>query len=118
MLMALSVALGGFCGAVSRFAVSGWTKDRFSTSFPVATFIVNSIGSFLLGYFVSFGLEGNLYAFLGIGFCGAFTTFSTFKWESNGLLKNGLSVMFYTYTILTYTVGFIAALLGFFLGNS
>ena len=79
------VSIGGFFGAISRFAVSKSVKSRKKTSFPVGTFAVNLMGSFLLGLLIGMHLKGDHYALLGIGFMGSFTTFSTLMLESEQL---------------------------------
>ncbi len=97
----LYIGFGGFFGAVSRFYVSGIAYRLFGDGFPYGTLTVNAIGSFLLG-FISFlavhrQLFGqNLRVAVTIGFLGAFTTFSTFSFETFNLLKEGsyyLSIM-------------------------
>jgi len=87
----LLVGLGGFIGAVSRYALSGLVHQWFNGRFPYGTITVNIVGSFLLGivmYLVQtkgpFG--PNLRLFLTIGLFGAFTTFSTFAYESYELI--------------------------------
>jgi CrcB protein len=80
MIELLSVAVGGFFGAICRFGLSrSLQKKRI---FPIGTLAVNLTGAFLLGLLAGIQLKGNGYLLLGIGFMGAFTTFSTFKLES------------------------------------
>lgn len=90
----LVVAAGGALGAIARFVVSLWATERLGATFPYGTFTVNVIGSFILGFFLTFSTERaamppELRAFLAVGFVGGFTTFSTFSWESTQLLLNG-----------------------------
>jgi len=82
----LYIGLGGFLGAVMRFLISRFVGNYFS-SFPLGTLLVNVTGSLLLGfivYSVSFGknISPELRDFMTIGFIGAFTTMSTFAYES------------------------------------
>ncbi|HEX2094736.1 MAG TPA: fluoride efflux transporter CrcB [Longimicrobiaceae bacterium] len=91
--MLLYVALGGAAGAVARFAVGAWVGTPAGAGFPWATLAINTVGSLLLGFLLH-ALPGRpgeaeLRALLGVGFCGAFTTFSTFGYETVILLRSG-----------------------------
>ena len=90
----LVIGCGGFLGAISRYMVSGWAYTIFGTGMPYGTLIVNLVGSFLLGIVAQLILAGNILtatasSFLGIGFLGAFTTFSTFSVQTLELLESG-----------------------------
>ena len=90
----LAIGCGGFFGAISRYLVSGWAYTIFGTGMPYGTLIVNIVGSFLLGIVAQIILAGNFLtttvsSFLGIGFLGAFTTFSTFSVQTLELLESG-----------------------------
>jgi CrcB protein len=90
----LLIAVGGVVGANARYLVSQWAARRWPAGFPVGTLLVNVAGSFVLGLlspFVAAGLAGGADARLlvGAGFCGAFTTFSTFAFESVALTRGG-----------------------------
>jgi fluoride exporter len=91
----LLVGAGGFIGANARFLVAHLVGRFIETRFPLGTFIINISGSFLLGVLgtivgqkVSPGSEAARLA-LGAGFLGAFTTFSTFEFETNALFDDG-----------------------------
>ncbi|MDA8295819.1 MAG: fluoride efflux transporter CrcB [Actinomycetota bacterium] len=89
----LSVAAGGFVGAPTRFLVDRLVADQVETDFPAGTFVINMSGAFCLGLLTGLGiahhLPGPLLAFLGTGFCGAYTTFSTWSYETIRLLEEG-----------------------------
>jgi len=92
----LWVALGGALGSVSRFAVSGWVAQRWGETFPWGTVVANVTGSFLIGFFAAMtGPDGrwlvpaNARAFVMIGLCGGYTTFSSFSLQTLNLLQEG-----------------------------
>lgn len=108
------VAIGGFFGAIARFYVSEkWNRNI--EKIPYGTLFVNLIGSFLLGFFLSYGLKEVYLLLLGTGFLGAFTTFSTFNKELRTLQKYPRKWTIY-FTV-TYAGGFCLAFLGYFLGK-
>lgn len=113
----LLVALGGFCGAVSRYAVSRWCLNHIQSHFPYGTFIVNVLGSFLLGILIGSEQPHPLMLLWGAGFMGSFTTFSTFKFENLVLLSNQKRLLFYVYLGLMYGVGLLAGAGGYALGK-
>lgn len=90
----LYIALGGVVGTLSRYGLEGWIQSRASGGFPVGTLTVNLTGSLLLGFIIRLAtgaalIAPDLRAGLTIGFCGAFTTMSTFSYESVTLLNDG-----------------------------
>lgn len=89
----LSIALGGALGALARYGLSGWIHARLGSGFPWGTLGVNVLGSFLVGFGLSYLQHTSLppvsREFLAIGLLGAFTTFSTFTWETAALLRDG-----------------------------
>lgn len=91
----LLIGVGGFAGAVLRYLVS--TMIPPAQGFPVATLVINFAGSFVLGL-VMYGWGGSLPAevrsLVVVGFLGAFTTMSTFSYESYRLLERGESLLF------------------------
>ena len=95
MLQILSVGLGGFIGAILRYAISGWTYRLLGERLPYGTLVVNIIGSFILGLFLvlaneRFVVSDAMRGFLAIGMMGALTTFSTFSYETLSLLQSSL----------------------------
>lgn len=117
MMEALLVATGGFFGAITRFAISNWFKKRNKTSFPIATFLINITGAFLLGYIIGSGVTSGWQLLLGTGFMGAFTTFSTFKLESIQLFNRKNFGILFLYLSATYIIGILFAFLGMKLGG-
>lgn len=112
----IAIGLGGFAGANARYWIGGWIAERAGPYFPYHTFVVNISGSFLLGLFMTVSLQ---YAWrpqwqlaFAVGFLGAYTTFSTYEYESLNLLAQG-SIMPAAANLL----GSVAAgLLGVWLG--
>ncbi len=88
-----AVALGGFIGAPSRLLLDRFISSRIETDFPWGTFVINISGSFALGLITGLAMHIKIdpvvRALLGVGFCGAYTTFSTFTYESVGLIQAG-----------------------------
>jgi CrcB protein len=90
----LAVALGGAVGSVARYLAGIGSTKLFGLEFPWGTLIINIAGSFLIGVFAElFALKWDLpqtgRAFLTVGICGGFTTFSTFSLDSYVLLERG-----------------------------
>jgi len=87
------VALGGALGAMARYWLSGWAQQKWGPSFPYGTFIINASGSFLLGLVATVSIRfagGETWRLLlSIGFLGAYTTFSTFSYETLQLVAEG-----------------------------
>jgi CrcB protein len=89
------VGVGGCAGAIARFAVARWVAVWMDTPFPLGTFVINVSGSFLLGILGTLVAErvwpdgDALRLALGVGFLGAYTTFSTFEFETHALLEDG-----------------------------
>ncbi len=112
----LVVGLGGFIGANARYIVGGWVAQRWGTDFPYGTFIINVTGCFLLGLFATLTLQ---YAWsdtwrllIAVGFVGAYTTFSTFEYETFQLVANGSMVRAGANILGSVVAGFFAAYLG------
>ena len=113
------VGVGGFLGSVSRYLVTVLLARQFTSSFPLGTLTVNVVGCFLIGILFALSEKGNLLTpewriFLTTGFCGGFTTFSTFSYESIRLLQDGEILYLSVNVALSVIVGFAATYLGMF----
>ncbi|WLV24017.1 fluoride efflux transporter CrcB [Aciduricibacillus chroicocephali] len=117
--MFLLVGAGGMIGACARFGLGGWINRSFpqASPFPIGTFIINAAGSFLLGLLANLHIHATigtgLWLFLGVGFCGAFTTFSTFGTEAMVLLETKRLNLAVLYVIASVIVGICFAAIGF-----
>ena len=112
----LLVALGGAAGSVLRYLLS-----NINTSFPWGTFTVNVLGSLLIGLLVGFVSKGvlspDMKLLLITGFCGGFTTFSTFANESFGMMKAGDVLQTALYVGASVVIGILAVWGGMMLSN-
>ncbi|HKO03818.1 MAG TPA: fluoride efflux transporter CrcB [Candidatus Acidoferrales bacterium] len=91
---ALYVGVGGFLGANARYLVNRGILNKFGAGFPYATLFINFSGSVLLGFFLIWTTERvlsdyKLRLFFAIGFCGAYTTFSSYSFETFALYEQG-----------------------------
>ena len=111
------VAAGGALGAVSRWAAGAWFARRFGTRFPWGTLAVNLAGCLALGFVLAL-LEERLpqsdmwRPLVAVGFLGAFTTFSTFCWEGDALLRDGEWMRAAAYVLASVAVGLLAVRVG------
>ncbi|QOR74359.1 fluoride efflux transporter CrcB [Cruoricaptor ignavus] len=115
MKQILYIFLGGGLGSVLRFLISKHTQKLWNiSSFPVGTFVVNIIGCFLIGLFSAyfFKTDSQLKFFMIAGFCGGFTTFSTFSAENYSLWQSGNSFVLVAYVLLSVFVGLAAVFVG------
>ena len=109
----LIIGLGGFLGAITRYAVSLWIGQRWGRSFPLGTFFINVSGSFLIALVMSLSIERMMISpqwrlFLAVGFLGAYTTFSTFELETGNLLRDGEWMIAGLNVVFSVVAGFIA----------
>jgi fluoride exporter len=114
--MLFAIALGGAAGTLARFGVGAYAQ-RFSGTFPFSTLAINVLGSFLLGlfmrYFLGTAAAPELRVGLTIGFCGGFTTFSTFSYETVRLLEQGSYGRAAAYVVFSVVLSMLATLAGF-----
>jgi len=111
----LFIALGGFFGAIGRFVIAVLSKKYIKSSIPIGTLLVNASGSLLLGWLLGKGVQGYTYSFFGVGFMGAFTTFSTFKLELVQLWQSNQKFAFFLYLTVSYLLSIVLAAIGYFL---
>lgn len=119
----LMVALGGALGSLARFGLGGYISHRMSTRFPYGTFAVNISGSFLIGLIVTVLAErtqwsANWRYLIPIGFIGAFTTFSTFEYETFRNVQDGQMLVAFLNVTLSVTAGFLAVWGGMITGRA
>jgi CrcB protein len=92
-MIAILTFLAGASGALTRFVLDAWTKQRWRSSFPLATVVINVTGSLLLGVLAGVvlfhGQSSTWQTVIGTGFCGGYTTFSTASFETVRLVERG-----------------------------
>ena len=113
----------GAVGTLARYGLDGWIQNRVGPAFPAGTLIVNVLGCFLLGIIGQFGLTHLVLPpdwriGLTTGLVGAFTTFSTFGWESVRMLETGEWARAGVYVGASLLGGLAAMMLGMWLGNA
>lgn|SRR5690606_25558113 len=119
MKQLILVFIGGGLGSTMRYWVSKYLNS-YETGIPYGTFTANILGSLLIGIILGAALKNealsqNTVLFLATGFCGGFTTFSTFAYENHIFLKSGDFMSFALYTIASFVVGFAMVFLGMWL---
>ncbi|MGB0981291.1 MAG: fluoride efflux transporter CrcB [Winogradskyella sp.] len=119
MKQLLLVFIGGGFGSVLRFIIGKWLNNS-ENGIPYGTFTANILGSLLIGIILGIAaknetLSSNQTLLLATGFCGGFTTFSTFAYENHILLKSGDFASFALYTIVSFVIGFLAVFFGMYL---
>jgi CrcB protein len=118
----IAISFGGILGANARYLISEWAAQRFGAGVPFGTFIINIGGSFLLGIFMAFlqdrsFVHPNYRLFFATGFCGAYTTFSTFTYESLRLWQDGSFLLAVANVVGSIVIGMFGIFLGFALGR-
>lgn len=109
----LIIALGGALGAIARYGLANLIGARLRTEFPLGTWLVNVSGSFIIGAFLTIfneigTLHPDLRLLIAVGFVGAYTTFSTFEFETLQLLQSGRPLLAILYVSSSVTIGLLA----------
>jgi fluoride exporter len=122
LIQYLAVAGGGALGAVARLFVATVCGRLFGAGFPIGTFVINISGSLFLGWFLT--VAGNRLVIsntarlaIAVGFVGAYTTFSTFMYESNSLWEGGSEIRAGLNLLGSLAVGLLAVRMGIWLGT-
>ncbi len=115
----LLVFIGGGFGSIARFLLSKYFNSE-ANGIPYGTFLANVLGSLFIGIILGLAAKNDSLTqsqtlLLATGFCGGFTTFSTFAYENHVFLKSGDFFNFFLYTIGSFVLGFAAVFLGMFL---
>jgi CrcB protein len=113
----IAVAVVGGIGAVARFLADGWVGTRLGSELPLGTFTVNVSGSFLLGLLDGLALSGNAMIIVGTAMIGAYTTFSTWMFETHRLAEDGEFGLAALNVGVSIVVGFAAVVLGHLVGK-
>lgn len=118
----LLIGLGGAFGSIFRYLIHWITSKYFQSSFPLSTFLVNVLGSLLIGLFIGylskyFPENHPLKFLLIVGFCGGFTTFSSFALENYNLFQNNLQITAYLYILTSIILTISAVGLGSYLSK-
>jgi len=118
MLKFLSIGLGGFIGALLRYSVSEYISLNSNSMFPWGTLTVNIVGAFVIGFLwkaIEFvPVTPEIKSFIFVGLIGAFTTFSTFMFETVKLLQDSEYMYAFIYLFGSLVLGIIAVYLGIF----
>jgi len=117
MLKVMMVAVGGSIGATTRYLVSTWAADKFGTNFPYGTLIVNVVGCFIIGAFMTLATERMIVSpywrlLITVGFVGGLTTFSSYSYETLKLLQEADIMMAMSNLLANLILGFFATWLG------
>jgi CrcB protein len=113
----LAVSVGGLLGANARYLIGLWAAARWGTLFPWGTLLINVSGSFVLGFYLTLVTERftgrpTTRLFLATGFLGAYTTFSTFSFETLQLIERGEVSAALAYIAASLTAGLLAVIAG------
>jgi CrcB protein len=123
LIQAMAVGAGGFAGALARWGVAlAFGRMMSGVRFPAGTFFINISGSLFLGWFLTFfgtryPVSDTLKLAIATGFVGAYTTFSTFMWESIRLKQDGAALEAVVNLFGSLVVGLVAVKFGMVLGG-
>jgi fluoride exporter len=123
MMNIIIIGIGGFIGSITRYGMAFWIGQRWGRSFPLGTFVINVSGSFVIGLLMTLFTERLLVnpqwrLLLVVGFLGAYTTFSTFEYETGTLVRDGEWLIAGMNVVFSVMAGFIALKLGEMLAKS
>jgi len=123
LLKYVMVGIGGFLGAIARFWLGGYVGDRMGSRFPWGTFIINCSGSFVIGFIITLLAERTHWSpnwryLIPVGFVGAYTTFSTFEYETLRAMQDGNFVIAALNVVLSVVLGFVAVWIGIVAGQA
>jgi len=113
----LLIGTGGFVGSVLRYFTQMYVHSLFNSMYPWGTFVVNVLGSFIIGIAFALAAKTNLISiemrnFIVIGLCGGFTTFSTFSVDGYNMINGGNIMWLGLYTMGSVVSGIFAVMLG------
>jgi CrcB protein len=113
-----AIGFGSAVGGIARFLLGSAIQHRVGAGFPLGTFIINVTGSLLVGFLLRYALgtpaiSTELRAMLTTGFCGGYTTFSTFSYETATLIEDGDHLRATLYVVSSVVAGLLAVFLGF-----
>jgi CrcB protein len=119
----LIISVGAIFGANARYWIGDWAAQKFGANFPYGTFIINLTGSLLIGFFLTLATERlmidpKLRLLIAVGFLGAYTTFSTYAYESFTLIFNGQWLTGLINLFGSTLLGVLAIGLGVYLGKA
>lgn len=118
----LLVGTGGFTGSVLRYLISEFTALKWGTTFPYGTFIVNIAGCLIIGIIYGLGVKQlaptEMRLLLATGFCGGFTTFSSFSFEFLILLREGQTSLAFLYAAGSMIAGLAAVWVGLLIAKN
>jgi len=121
LLKYIAVGAGGFLGAIARYTLGVYIGSRYGVRFPLGTFVINVSGSFLIGLILTLLARTTASAYwrylIPIGFIGAYTTFSTFEYETLRAIQDGQLMTGLLNVGLSLVVGFIAVWAGASIGR-
>jgi CrcB protein len=117
-----AVAIGAALGGAARYYLASAIQQRAGPTFPWGTLVINVSGSLLLGVLMRYALatpsvSAELRAFLTTGFCGGYTTFSTYSYETAALLEDGQYGRAGTYAVASVVLALVATFAGFVLAR-
>ena len=123
MSLSWFVAIGSAVGGTCRYLLTAWVQHRIATPFPAGTLLVNVVGSLVLGFVMRYALGSSSVspesrALLATGFCGGFTTFSTFSYEAVALFEEADYGRAFWYMGLSVVLSLLAVMAGMFLARA